>query len=329
MAKRIIDHYDLIKRGKDYPFAPLGIMGIDGFIEDLVRLYNYPNPKETNVLNDDRLTLEGVMNHFYLKQHLLRHPPFFHGMLDPSIRILNDLLAYTLAESLSGPPCDKHAKLAGMMKRGDVIFNFNYDILMDNALYDSAKLTDFGYIIRSDYTFADGNWRRAEDVRSDVYMFKLHGSLNWLRCNRCGRNLLLRYQKNVSPLWMQIKELPLTCPGCNATKMELQRILIPPAGLKNFSDNDVAYLWGCATDYCKQIKRIVVIGYRFSDMDYELEMLLREMVFRGGIKDDVPIVVVNPPGDSRDALMKRLTSIFVKSGIEPYDSLDIFLDGNN
>ena len=87
---------------------------------------------------------------------------------------------------------------------------------------------------------------------------------------------------------------------------------------------------GCAPSYCRQVEKIVVIGYRFSDMDYELEMLLREMGSNDdGISNDVPIVLVNPPGESRNKLAKRLASIFVKSVVESYDSLSEFLMNNN
>ena len=94
-----------------------------------------------------------------------------------------------------GDKCNKHNRLGSKMQKGDVILSFNYDILMDNALYSLGKLTDSGYRMNFSRTNADGQWIRVEDQPSEISLFKLHGSLNWIKCGLCGALLLYRFQK--------------------------------------------------------------------------------------------------------------------------------------
>jgi hypothetical protein len=178
VTKRIIDHYGL--------GLASSITGLDHLIRNLNRLYGYGDSEEdTTVFDDPRLTLEAVMNYFYLEHQIFRSYDLF-GNWNHRMNTLNELLAYVLAETLSGPPCRRHSRLASIMRNGDAVWNFNYDILMDNALYAQNKLSDSGYVMRFDYTFNAGSWEKTAHTSSDVMVFKLHGSLNWLRCRQCG-----------------------------------------------------------------------------------------------------------------------------------------------
>lgn len=51
------------------------------------------------------------------------------------------------------------------------IITFNYDLALDYALYYGGKPFDYGIIDRS---------------RPILSLFKLHGSLNWAKCQKCG-----------------------------------------------------------------------------------------------------------------------------------------------
>ena len=310
MAKKIIDFYNLSQM-----YSP--IPNLDHFTRNLNRMYGYGDSEsDTTVYSDNRLNLEGVMTHFYLEHELLDLTQSTFSMVSTRsqrINTLNELLAYTITETLRGPICKKHIHLAERMEKGDIIWNFNYDLLMDNALYVRKKFTDSGYVIRFDYTLVDDNWERFKDIPSDVTMLKLHGSLNWLRCTACGCNLLLRYKKSVPELWTGIRILSISCPKCGqATKIPtLERIIIPPSLVKSLGEIEVRYLWKYACSL-SNIDRLVVIGFRFAEQDPEVEMLLRNMFQHGKIPPDVSIHIVNPRPKE---VKKRFSSIFNKSEI--------------
>jgi hypothetical protein len=313
VAKKIIDHHGLA----------LPIIGLDHLIRNLNRLYGYGESEEdTTVLNDPRLTLEAVMNYFYLEHQVFSsYNPL--GSWNSRMSTLNELLAYALAETLRGSPCRKHSSLARIMKEGDVVWSFNYDILIDNALLLQDKLSDSGYVMRFDYTFDNGSWERTRDTPSKVVVLKLHGSLNWLRCRRCGRNLLLRNKKSVSSNAYGPQVDCPKCPDEHGTEPPPERIIVPPAGLKNYLDTDITYLWRSAPSFCTETHRVVVIGYSFSDLDYELDMLLRTMVEQGTLERDVPITIVNR---SPQRVTSKFSSIFPKSQISEILQFDSFLD---
>ena len=309
MAKKIIDFYDLC-----HMYSP--IRGLDHFTGNLNKLYGYGDSEfDTTVYNDERLNLEGVMTHFYVEHELLDPALAMFSALRTRIITLNELLAYTISESLKGPVCEKHMRLAESMQKGDVVWNFNYDLLMDNALYAKEKFTDSGYFMRFDYTLVNDKWERFKDVPSDVTMLKLHGSLNWLRCTICGCNLLLRYKKSVLELWEDIRNLlraGIYCPKCARAAikdMGLERVIIPPSLVKSFGVIEVRYLWKYAFAF-NNIDRLVAIGFRFAEQDPEVEMLLRTMVEHGHIPSDVPILIVNPEPRK---VIERFKSIFNRS----------------
>ena len=321
IAKKIIDFYDLT-----YMFSP--ILGLDHFTGNLNRMYGYGDSEsDTAVYDDDRLNLEGVMTHFYLEHELLRftQSPFSISTRSHRVDTLNELLAFTITESLRGPICKKHIFLAERMKKGDIIWNFNYDLLMDNALYICKKFTDSGYIMRFDYTLVDDNWERFKDIPSDVTMLKLHGSLNWLTCTTCGCNLLLRYKKSVPEIWTNVRNiLSVQCPKCaHTTKMPgLKRIIIPPSLVKSFGEIEVRYLWKYAFSL-NNIDRSIVIGFRFAEQDPEVEMLLRTMFERGKIPSNIPIHIVNPRPKK---VKERFRAIFTKSEITCESPSSFFTD---
>ena len=212
MAKKVIDYYDL-----NFMLSP--ILGLDPLVRDINQLFGIISDTRsynTNILNDDRLKLEDIMNFYYLQGSILeRDIEEFEASNNHRVRALNDLLAYTLTESLDGPICNKHLLLAEEMQEGDIVWSFNYDLLMDNALYSRGKLTDSGYLLRFDYVLAEGEWQRVSDNKSPITMLKLHGSLNWLRCNSCGRYLLIRNNKSDQEIWKKIRgEEVIRCPKC-------------------------------------------------------------------------------------------------------------------
>lgn len=314
MAKRVIDFY-----GLSTMYSP--ILGLDHFLKDINRLCGHKQSESTAVLDDNRLNLEGVMNFYHYREQILEQD-WRYPFVSASRRseVLKDLLAYTIAESLGGPVCSKHVLLAEGMQQGDVVWNFNYDLLMDNALYAQKKFTDSGYVIRFDYTLAGDMWEKSKDVPSYVTMLKLHGSLNWLRCNSCGRILLVRYVKAMQKLWEKIRDLhawgkdpTIECPKCgkDPTGSRPERIIIPPSLTKTYDNIEMRYLWRCA-DLASDINRLVVIGFRFAEQDAAVDMLLRNIVEHGGIHEDAPIHIVNT---HPDGVKLRFKSVFPKSSI--------------
>lgn len=229
-------------------------------------------------------------------------------------RTLKELIGRTLDYALMGPPCRRHIALAETMGPGDVVLSLNYDILLDNALYDRGKISDSSYSMNFFNTNVEGNWNRPDDKPFEVALLKLHGSLNWMRCGLCGILLLYRSRKQTLSGAMRF-----LCPRCSSEDEYAQRMMIPPVQSKDYRDRDMAFLWIHADRLMRKFSRIISIGYSYSALDSEMVSLLRRFKARAPHMPEVDFV-------SRDSDARvRLTSVLGVNKVRVFDDLSGYL----
>ena len=174
MAKKVILHSRLERN--------LDIL-IEGLVHNLHRLYGYKAfelknwintsdaSKFLEVLDDDRLSLEKVMTQLIFENEIFQRMPPFDGYYqgenrtidyDDSPKALIELVALTISKALEGPVCSEHIRLANSLSQGDIVISFNYDLLMDNALRQTKKLTDCGYLVPFQSVLDGQEQRKAE-----------------------------------------------------------------------------------------------------------------------------------------------------------------------
>lgn len=278
------------------------------------------------VLDDERLSLEKVMTQLSLEWEIfVKIPPFFGyqqsgnavGFAGSSLAPLIELVAVTMSKALEGPPCSRHQRLAGSLKKGDIVISFNYDILMDNALRHSGMLTDSGYMVPFQQINDGQQWIRSDNAPSSVLLFKLHGSMNWLHCSYCGSHFLMRSEK-IGPWYVSI---PDQCPNCKMPGSYLERVIIPPLLTKDYSAPPIHYLWEEASRRLSEVREIVVIGYSFPHTDFATETL-----FRIGLpwtrQKKTRFTVVNPD----EEVFERFSKAFSDSEVKWVTSLEDYLD---
>jgi hypothetical protein len=313
-------------------------MLIEGLVYNLHRLYGYEvfeiknwiNTSDASrfleVFDDDRLSLEKVMTQLIFENEIFQRMPPFNGYyqgenrtidVDNSPKALIELVALTISKALEGPVCSEHTRLANSLSQGDIVISFNYDILMDNALRETKKLTDCGYLVPFQRILNGQEQRRTEDSPSDITMLKLHGSLNWLHCSFCGSNFLNRSEK-ISP---EYATLPNNCPNCGESNVCFQRVIVPPLLTKDYSLQPLKYLWSRANRYVARAREIVIIGYSFPPTDFATEALLRDS-FPWDIQRHTRFVIVN----TDEEVFDRFKKTFNSSVVEWKGSLKEYLD---
>ena len=269
MANRVIANTGI---KTDYYFVD----EIKNMIHKIAPLYG-SSDFSLNFLQNPQISLEDIMTILDIDDRLFL--PFNNPQVQLTesreLRAVKELLVRTLDYALMGDKCNKHNRLGSKMQKGDVILSFNYDILMDNALYSLGKLTDSGYRMNFSRTNADGQWIRVEDQPSEIALFKLHGSLNWIKCGLCGALLLYRFQKQTL-----VGAQRFQCPRCSSGEAFAMRMIIPPTQSKEYTDRDMAYLWLQADNHLKDISRIICIGYSFSPSDFDVISLIRRLIAR-------------------------------------------------
>lgn len=176
-----------------------------------------------------------------------------NAMDDDSARILRNFL--------------KRCVNASDCPRDTLLLSFNYDTLIENAIYSDEDLyhqvaVDYGVRIEP----ADRSAFRASTDYT-VNLLKLHGSLNWFPIKGVSDGLDL---KNVCQVEPGDRSFPIYC--------EDTPIYIPMAHAKESFLRGSLFnlLWSKADYYLKNAEEIYFVGYGFPKTDMNnLEFLLR------------------------------------------------------
>lgn len=199
-------------------------------------------------------------------------------------------------------------------------------IVLDNSLIESKNLEEGIYRLNFDQKH-NGDWRPCENEPSDILLLKLHGSMNWLKCGRCGALLLYEGRKAVAELSYQNMGLrppsnEFNCPICQAR--QLRTLIIPPLLEKEMYGEEFRYPWYLAERSIASADKVVIIGYSLPTTDFYSEFLLRKAISRR-FRPEPQLCVVNPD----ISVIERVKSIFRVKDCQRYDNLWEFLGKNN
>ncbi|WP_407282369.1 SIR2 family protein [Methanolobus sp. WCC1] len=186
--------------------------------------------------------------------------------------------------------------------------SLNYDILLDNAL---TNLGEGNTPIDLDYGFRFRNQeKRHENKREDkdtwyiprekkVFLFKLHGSLNWLYCQTCNSIKITPKEKGVMKIYTHSEHCD--SPSCKG-KSEQKPIIVPPTFTKAYDNPFLVSIWLQAEKILQNATRVYFIGYSMPEADIHIQYLLKKSLFRQN-GNEPKIIVVNI--DSRDGYTHR------------------------
>lgn len=210
------------------------------------------------------------------------------------------------------------------------IITTNWDILLDRRIFQllsgSGSTIDHGTFVTGIGTGRENQIIPAMVVlsrgKSTVKLYKIHGSLNWLKCPSCDR-LFVNQNLKVGILE---DELAINCRFCEKQfKLPdginggyiLQPQIIYPTFLKDLNTSHFANIWNNVSRDLSETKRVVFIGYSFQQADFEIRQLLARQ-----LPDDCEIINVgNSPelneGDDNysDSAQSRYKNFF---GGRPY-----------
>jgi hypothetical protein len=175
------------------------------------------------------------------------------------------------------------------------IISLNWDILIDNALYDALETQDrresgdyapIGVVDYCCYISSLELWQRR--IRPglwtlgargyNVKLLKIHGSMNWLQCSNCQRLFVGFGEKVNIPIHINAR----TCRHCerHGHPALLQGSLVMPTFLKDLSNFQVKLVWQNTGVELMEATRLVFIGYSFPHADFEFRQLLTRTVHR-------------------------------------------------
>jgi NAD-dependent SIR2 family protein deacetylase len=177
-------------------------------------------------------------------------------------------------------------------KRFSVI-TFNYDLVFERAIL--RELGSVNYCL----PHAKGP-REFLSMRGTPFL-KLHGSLNWLRCPKCGRFEVS--ESSVAHVFPKKRCLS----RCGELK---EPVIVPPVSDKSRYLGPKNILWKKASDLLSDANTVVIIGYSLPMLDIAAQGLLRSS---GRSADGFEFVIVNRTPQSVSNVAERL-------GLEPLGS---------
>lgn len=178
------------------------------------------------------------------------------------------------------------------LDESDAIVSLNYDLLVDRALSlcnPKSKPVFVNYGIPFRYGIPLNDPICDYDTNSEIKVYKLHGSLNWLYCPRCQcldatterdgtSNYVNEYRKK------EQKNKVIYCQKC---RVRYESLIIAPTFLKNYNNTYMNQLWRDTEEILSKADEIVFIGYSMPDADIVLRCMFKRAyyassLYRGG-----------------------------------------------
>ena len=168
------------------------------------------------------------------------------------------------------------------------VISTNWDILLDNSIKESIRKGGHDGVV--DYCcYISAKEKNDESIKPgleklgqggfNVKLLKLHGSLNWLQCQRCMRLYASFFTKSA----MHNSDGPCSCRHCDNNFPEekgkhlLASNLIMPTFIKDLSNPQYKTIWQNAGIEISEADKLVFIGYSLPSADFEMRQLLSRM----------------------------------------------------
>lgn len=147
----------------------------------------------------------------------------------------------------------------------------NYDTAFEIDVFRKIKMVD-----RIDFGFS---WRDIEDEekihyqpgKTQMRIFKLHGSLNWLKCDLCDHIYINPHGNIIHNAFRKKIDSANTCHCGNAP---LKSLIVAPSFEREMRDPNLLHVWKSSVQALRQADELVMIGYSLPAEDLAIKSLL-------------------------------------------------------
>lgn len=144
-----------------------------------------------------------------------------------------------------------------------------------------------------------------DKIANNINILKLHGSINWFKCNRCGNYHVAQDTKIAKYLFDDARQEE--CEICKAKANEKQILLQPeiitPTMLKTLNNKIFREIWAEAASSLDSADKIIFIGYSLPLADFEVRYLLKKHI-SNTTKIEVVLAKNDCPIDDNDISSK-------------------------
>jgi NAD-dependent SIR2 family protein deacetylase len=185
-----------------------------------------------------------------------------------TIELTSNFIPYENKHRVSGA-YDRFASILkqyafGKDKASVALLTFNYDICLDYAIHSNGYYPDYGF---KNISYFKSN---------SVPLLKLHGSINWGICKKCGIKPIFidklskktfsqpEFMVQISP---SIDIISSKCDICN-TDYDKSPFIVPPTWNKTQYHTSISEIWSEAARHLNEAENIIIIGYSLPPTDY-------------------------------------------------------------
>ena len=239
---------------------------------------------------------------------------------DGKLRRFRDLLKQAITDVLLGDflmPWDtrnpEHVRQRAVLarltdwleaERQDVaLVTTNYDIGLESELYRRitprrvVKELDLGF----DWREVGSDAERVRPAKPGLRVFKLHGSLDVLRCRHCGYVYFNPYGAIVFHAFHDKLNDDNTCVCRDDERLELH--IVSPSMVRDVREANLLCVWRSALEWMRRAGRWIIIGYSLPPED----LAIRSLLLRAwGGADRSPEVIVVQQGNAARPIYEML-----------------------
>ncbi|MFT3767287.1 MAG: hypothetical protein QM820_17450 [Minicystis sp.] len=195
------------------------------------------------------------------------------------------------------------------------VISTNYDLTVDQPILNAERSAvetevDFGFDWRD---VADGSIHpRPKQPR--VRLFKLHGSLNWLKCNLCEHV----YVNPVGKIAYQaFRRTESDANTCHCGYWPLSAHLVAPSLVRDIRDPTLLSIWKTALEFLREAEQWYFVGYSLPSEDVAIRSLLLRALH---MRKTLPTVTVVQYGEKAAAAYQLLFPgcTYLKDGLSRF-----------
>lgn len=202
------------------------------------------------------------------------------------------------------------------------LISTNYDIAIEDLLFDAyeedysriAAKFDFGMSWRTPY----GNYMTRAG-QPDFRVYKLHGSLNWLRCDLC-EHIYVNVSGSIAHRAFQ--DTIDQHNSCHCGHAPLKVVLVAPSLVRDVRDANLLEIWKAALEYLRLADEWIILGYSFPPADIGIRSLFLRAY--QGRSSKLPVIRVIQPKKDEETTARY--QIFFPECTFEYGGTKAFID---
>lgn len=168
------------------------------------------------------------------------------------------------------------------------IITTNYDLSIDPQFENAIANNKVDYGIP--YRGMDKQGRIIQQPTNPLFRYyKLHGSLNWLKCDLCGQYYIHKNGTIAHQAFREEIDDDNTC-TCNKY-LKLKTVLVAPSLVRDIRDSNLLQIWKAAIEAIRTADRLTFIGYSLPAEDLAIKsVIMRGLNGRNKKQLDVEVV---------------------------------------